>query len=46
MLTLLIILVLVVGGVLVWRNRVPLLAKLLGQSESRVDRHLNRGKRR
>ena len=40
-----ILIVLVVGGVLVWRNRVPLLAKILGQSESRIDRQLNRRKR-
>jgi Sec-independent protein translocase protein TatA len=45
MLTLLIIVVLVVAGVVVWRNRVPLLAKLLGQSESRVQRQLDRRKR-
>jgi hypothetical protein len=44
MLALLIIVVLVVGGVLVWRARVPLLAKLLGQSESRIDRQLKRRK--
>jgi len=42
MLTLLIILAIVVVGVVVWRRRVPLMAKLLGQSESRIDRQLNR----
>ena len=42
MLTFLIILAIVVAGVVVWRRRVPLLAKLLGQSESRVSRQLNR----
>lgn len=42
MLTLLVILAIVVVGVVVWRRRVPLLAKLLGQSESRIDRQLNR----
>jgi hypothetical protein len=42
MLPLLIILAIVVVGVVVWRRRVPLLAKLLGQSESRVNRQLNR----
>ena len=42
MLTLLIILAIVVAGIVVWRRRVPLLAKLLGQSESRIDRQLNR----
>jgi hypothetical protein len=40
--SLLIILAIVVVGVVVWRRRVPILAKLLGQSESRVDRQLNR----
>lgn len=42
MTALIVIVVLVVAGVLVWRNRVPLLAKLLGQSEGRVDRQLKR----
>ncbi len=42
MLTLLIIVALVVAGVVVWRMRVPLLAKVLGQPESRIDRQLNR----
>jgi hypothetical protein len=42
MLTLLIILAIVVAGIVVWRRRVPLLAKLLGQSESRINRQLNR----
>jgi hypothetical protein len=42
MLALLIILAIVVVGVVVWRRRVPLMAKLLGQSESRIDRQLNR----
>jgi hypothetical protein len=40
-----ILIVLVVGGVVAWRMRVPLLAKVLGQSESRIDRQLNRRKR-
>lgn len=40
-----ILLVLVVGGVLTWKNRVSLLAKVLGQSEERVQRELNRRKR-
>ena len=44
MLTFLIILAIVVAGIVVWRRRVPLLAKLLGQSESRIDRQLNRKK--
>jgi len=42
MLPFLIILAIVVVGVVVWRRRVPLLAKLLGQSESRINRQLNR----
>jgi hypothetical protein len=42
MLTFLIIVAIVVAGIVVWRRRVPLLAKLLGQSESRVNRQLNR----
>ena len=42
MLTFLIILAIVVAGIVVWRRRVPLLAKLLGQSESRIDRQINR----
>jgi hypothetical protein len=45
MLAFLIIVALVVVGVVVWRRRVPLLAKLLGQSESRVNRALNQRKR-
>ncbi|WP_426242167.1 hypothetical protein [Nocardioides sp. LHG3406-4] len=40
--TLLIILLVVVGAVVAWKFRVPLLAKIFGQSESRVDRQLNR----
>jgi hypothetical protein len=42
MVTFLIILAVVVVGIVVWRLRVALLAKLLGQSESRIDRQLNR----
>jgi hypothetical protein len=45
MLTFLIILAIVVAGIVVWRRRVPLLAKLLGQPASRIDRQLNRRKR-
>ncbi len=41
MLTFLIILAIVIAGVVVWRRRVPLMAKLLGQSESRI-RSINR----
>jgi hypothetical protein len=39
-----ILLVVVVAGFVLWKMRVPLLAKLLGQSESRVNRQLNRRK--
>jgi hypothetical protein len=42
MLTFLIIVAVVVAAVVVWRRRVPLLAKLLGQPETRVNRQLNR----
>ena len=42
MIPLLIVLAFVVAAVVVWRKRVPLLAKLLGQSESRINRQLNR----
>ncbi|WP_280633754.1 hypothetical protein [Nocardioides sp. 503] len=40
-----ILVALVVVGVVAYRMRVPLLARILGQSESRVDRQLNRRKR-
>jgi hypothetical protein len=40
----LILVVIAVVGVVAWKLRVPLLAKLLGQSESRIDRPLNRRK--
>ena len=39
-----IILLVIVLGVLAYRFRVPLLAKILGQSESRVNRQINRRK--
>jgi hypothetical protein len=39
-----ILLVLVVAGFVLWKMRVPLLAKLLGQPESRINRQLNRRK--
>ena len=45
MLTFLIIVAVILAGVVAWRMRVQLLAKVLGQSESRVDRQLNRKKR-
>jgi hypothetical protein len=41
MIPFLIILAIVIAGIVVWRRRVPLLAKILGQSESRI-RQINR----
>lgn len=38
----LILIVLVVGGYLAWRNRDMLLARVLGQDESRVRRRITR----
>jgi len=43
--TFLIILAVIAVGVMAWRMRVQLLARVLGQSESRIDRRLNRKKR-
>jgi uncharacterized membrane protein AbrB (regulator of aidB expression) len=40
----LILLVIVVAGIVAWRMRVPLLAKILGQSPSRINRQINRKK--
>jgi hypothetical protein len=40
----LILLVVVVVGFAAWKLRAPLLAKILGQSRSRIDRQLNRRK--
>ena len=40
--TILVIAALVVAGIVIWRMRVPLVAKVLGQPESRIDRQLNR----
>lgn len=40
-----ILLVVVVVGVVAWRNRVTVLSKLLGQSEDRVRRQIERRKR-
>jgi hypothetical protein len=39
-----ILLVLVVGGVVAWKNRAAILAKVLGQDEARINRQLNRRK--
>lgn len=45
MLTFLIIVAVILAGVVAWRMRVQLLARILGQSESRVNRQINRRKR-
>ena len=39
------ILLIVVAAVVLYKFRVPIIAKLTGQSESRIDRQLNRRKR-
>jgi hypothetical protein len=39
-----ILLAIVVVGVVAWKKRVAILAKVLGQDESRIDRQLNRRK--
>jgi hypothetical protein len=39
-----ILLAIVVVGFIAWKKRVPLLAKILGQPESRIDRQINRRK--
>lgn len=41
----LIFLVIVVAAFAAWRMRVPLLAKILGQDQARVERRLNQRKR-
>jgi hypothetical protein len=43
--TFLIILAVIAVGVVAWKLRVPLLARILGQDESRINRQLNRKKR-
>lgn len=40
------ILLIIAAAVLVYKFRVPLLAKLLGQPESRIERRLEQRKRR
>ena len=45
MLPFLIIVAVVVAAVIIWRNRVSLLAKVLGQPESRIQRQIDRRKR-
>ena len=37
-----IVLVIVVVGSVAWKMRAPLLAKILGQDRSRIDRQINR----
>jgi hypothetical protein len=39
-----ILLVIIVAGVVAWKMRAALLAKILGQDRSRIDRQLNRRK--
>ena len=41
-----ILIVLVVGGLWAWKNRAALLAKVLGQPESRIQRQIDQRKRR
>ena len=41
----LILLLLVVGGYLAWKNRVVLIARITGQDESRIRRQIERRKR-
>ena len=45
MFTFLIIVAVIVAGFVAWRMRASLLAKVLGQDKSRIDRQLNRRKR-
>lgn len=40
----LILLVIVVAGFVAWKMRVPIIAKLTGQSQSRINRQINRRK--
>ncbi|CAN5244579.1 hypothetical protein BH09ACT12_BH09ACT12_18960 [soil metagenome] len=40
-----ILLLLIVVAFILWRLRVPLLAKILGQPQSRIERQLNRRKK-
>jgi len=44
--TLLIFLVLLVGGIVAYRNRVQLIAKITGQKEARIRNALEQRKRR
>lgn len=40
-----ILLVLIVVGFVLWRFRVPIMAKVLGQPESRIQRQIDRRKK-
>ncbi len=40
--TFLIILVVILAAAVAWKMRVPLMARVLGQSESRINRQINR----
>ena len=40
-----ILIVLVVGGYLAWKNRVALIARITGQDQSRIRRQIERRKR-
>jgi hypothetical protein len=40
-----ILVVLIVVGFVLWRFRVPLMAKILGQPESRIQRQIDRRKK-
>jgi hypothetical protein len=44
--TLVVVIVLVTAAIVAWKLRVPLLAKLLGQPRSRIERRLDQRRRR
>jgi len=44
MLTFLVVLLVIAAAYVAYRLRVPILAKVLGQPRSRIERRLNRGK--
>jgi hypothetical protein len=43
---LVVVVVLVTAAIVLWKLRAPLLAKLLGQPRSRIERRLNQRRRR
>lgn len=45
MLSFLVVVAVIAAAVVIWRKRAPLLAKILGQPQSRIDRQLNRKRR-